>query len=225
MADQGRRNGKPVFRGQVVRTERLTPHMIRVVCGGEGLASFQHNGFTAVVTAHVDDIKRGRLDFPEFVRKHNPRVFIYDVSIPYVENWRALELLMKTDVMRSRRVVVTTTNKRALDQLLGGRVEPRRGLVEDHQAGVLQEDPGEGQQLRLARRQPTAPVAKLGVQSLGQGAVPAPQAQVAEHLQDALVGDRGVEQRQVVAHRGPEELHVLGDHADMLAQVVQGGVA
>ncbi|WP_277068575.1 siderophore-interacting protein [Saccharomonospora viridis] len=46
MADQGRRNGKPVFRGQVVRTERLTPHMIRVVCGGEGLASFQHNGFT-----------------------------------------------------------------------------------------------------------------------------------------------------------------------------------
>jgi DNA-binding NarL/FixJ family response regulator len=99
----------------VINSSEDTVDMLREV--------LQHNGFTAVVTAHVDDIKRGRLDFPEFVRKHNPRVFIYDVSIPYVENWRALELLMKTDVMRSRRVVVTTTNKRALDQLLGERTD------------------------------------------------------------------------------------------------------
>ena len=57
------------------------------------------------------------------MRQHNPQVFIYDVSLPYVENWRALELLMKTDFMRSRRVVVTTTNKRALDSLLGERTD------------------------------------------------------------------------------------------------------
>jgi CheY-like chemotaxis protein len=83
----------------------------------------QHHGFSAVVSAHVDQIKRGQLDFEQFVREHNPRVFIYDVSIPYVENWRALELLMKTDFMRARRVVVTTTNKRALDTLLGERTD------------------------------------------------------------------------------------------------------
>lgn len=85
--------------------------------------TLQHHGFSAVVTAHVDQIKRGQLDFVDFVRQHDPRVFIYDVSIPYVENWRALELLMKTDFMRSRRVVVTTTNKRALDSLLGERTD------------------------------------------------------------------------------------------------------
>lgn len=31
---------------RVLRTERLTPHMIRVVAGGSGLASFADNGFT-----------------------------------------------------------------------------------------------------------------------------------------------------------------------------------
>ncbi len=45
MAERGR-NDKPTIQARVVRTERLTPQMIRVVCGGEGLASFRHNGFT-----------------------------------------------------------------------------------------------------------------------------------------------------------------------------------
>jgi NADPH-dependent ferric siderophore reductase len=44
MAQRG--EGKPLIRARVVRTERLTPHMIRIVCGGEGLAAFRHNGFT-----------------------------------------------------------------------------------------------------------------------------------------------------------------------------------
>jgi CheY-like chemotaxis protein len=83
----------------------------------------QLHGFTSVVTAHIDDIKRGKTDFVEFVSHHNPQVFLYDVSIPYAENWRALELLMRTDLMRSRRVVITTTNKRALDLIVGQRTD------------------------------------------------------------------------------------------------------
>jgi DNA-binding NtrC family response regulator len=99
----------------VINSSQDTVDMLREI--------LQHHGFSSVVTAHIDEIKRGKLDFPAFVRQHDPRVFIYDVSIPYVENWRALELLMKTDLMHSRRVVVTTTNKRALDQLLGERTD------------------------------------------------------------------------------------------------------
>lgn len=95
----------------IINSSQDTVDMLREV--------LQQQGFTSIVTAHIDEIKRGKLDFVEFVRMHDPRVFVYDVSIPYVENWRALELLMKTDFMRSRRVVVTTTNKRALDSLLG----------------------------------------------------------------------------------------------------------
>ncbi|OLT43613.1 NADPH-dependent ferric siderophore reductase [Saccharomonospora sp. CUA-673] len=41
---QGR--SRPVMRAQVLRTERLTPHMIRIVCGGDGLASFRPNDCT-----------------------------------------------------------------------------------------------------------------------------------------------------------------------------------
>ena len=95
----------------IINSSQDTVDMLREV--------LQQQGFTSIVTAHIDEIKSGKLDFVEFVGTHNPRVFVYDVSIPYVENWRALELLMKTDFMRSRRVVVTTTNKRALDSLLG----------------------------------------------------------------------------------------------------------
>ncbi|WP_432933518.1 siderophore-interacting protein [Microbispora sp. CA-135349] len=40
------RRTPPVTTGVVVRTERLTPHMIRVVLGGEGLAGFGAGEFT-----------------------------------------------------------------------------------------------------------------------------------------------------------------------------------
>ncbi|MFC6404965.1 siderophore-interacting protein [Planobispora longispora] len=42
---EGRRPRK-VTRGEVLRTERLTPHMIRVVLGGEGLRDFTAGEFT-----------------------------------------------------------------------------------------------------------------------------------------------------------------------------------
>ncbi|GGS56727.1 siderophore-interacting protein [Planobispora rosea] len=42
---EGRRPRK-VTRGEVLRTERLTPHMIRVVLGGEGLRDFSAGEFT-----------------------------------------------------------------------------------------------------------------------------------------------------------------------------------
>ena len=78
-----------------------------------------HQGFSNVVTAHVQDIRDGATDFLAFAERHQPRVFIYDISIPYDRNWRFLQLLMTTDAMRGRPVVVTTTNKRALDDLVG----------------------------------------------------------------------------------------------------------
>jgi NADPH-dependent ferric siderophore reductase len=44
---------RPVTRLRVLRTERLTPHMVRIVAGGEGLASFTPNEFTdAYVKVH-----------------------------------------------------------------------------------------------------------------------------------------------------------------------------
>lgn len=46
MATEPVRKGRRLNRGTVLRTERLTPHMIRVVLGGAGLAQFRAGEFT-----------------------------------------------------------------------------------------------------------------------------------------------------------------------------------
>ncbi|GAA3886063.1 siderophore-interacting protein [Streptomyces sedi] len=46
MSDRPARQGSQTHRAQVVHKERLTPHMIRVVFGGDGLAGFATSGCT-----------------------------------------------------------------------------------------------------------------------------------------------------------------------------------
>ena len=82
-------------------------------------ACLQQNGFTALATAHISDIRNGRMDFLKFVEEHDPDVIVYDISIPYEENWRFLQLLMSSEAMNGRKVVLTTTNKRVLERLVG----------------------------------------------------------------------------------------------------------
>ena len=106
-------NKEPVI--AVVNSSEDTVEMLR--------ACLQQNGFSSVVTAHVTDIRKGTMDFLEFVEEHDPKVFIYDVAIPYEENWRFLQLLMSSEAMHGRKVVVTTTNKRVLEQLIGQKTD------------------------------------------------------------------------------------------------------
>jgi CheY-like chemotaxis protein len=81
--------------------------------------SLQHNGFTSIVTGHVTEIRSGELDFVKFLSEHDPKVVVYDISIPYDNNWTFLKLLLDSGHMRDRGVVVTTTNKRRLEELVG----------------------------------------------------------------------------------------------------------
>ena len=78
----------------------------------------QQAGMQAVV-AHLDDLKRGRLDMIQFVEEHKPDVIVYDVAPPYDTNWTFLRLMRSSKVMQGRAFVVTTTNKRALEELIG----------------------------------------------------------------------------------------------------------
>ena len=80
--------------------------------------SLQQAGFQAVM-AHIDDLKRGRLDMIQFVEEHKPDVIVYDVAPPYDTNWTFLRLMRNSKVMQGRAFVVTTTNKRALEELIG----------------------------------------------------------------------------------------------------------
>ncbi|NGO67326.1 SIP domain-containing protein [Streptomyces boncukensis] len=46
MADRPARTTPQLHRGEVVRTEQLTPHMVRIVLGGAGLADFSAGDYT-----------------------------------------------------------------------------------------------------------------------------------------------------------------------------------
>jgi CheY-like chemotaxis protein len=79
----------------VVNNNEDTVEMLR--------AMLQHRGFTSVVTGHVPDIKRGTLDIVRFVGTHDPQVFVWDIALPYDENWRFVHMLMGHEMMHGRR--------------------------------------------------------------------------------------------------------------------------
>jgi len=54
-----------------------------------------------------------------WVAEHNPEVVIFDLSPPYDENWHFFKTMRDADVMRGRGSVLTTTNKKRLDEVLG----------------------------------------------------------------------------------------------------------
>jgi CheY-like chemotaxis protein len=80
--------------------------------------ALQDAGYATVV-AHVDDLKRGRIDLVQFVEQHHLDCIVYDVAPPYDTNWTFLRLMRSSKVMQGRAFVVTTTNKKALDELIG----------------------------------------------------------------------------------------------------------
>jgi DNA-binding NtrC family response regulator len=77
------------------------------------------HGFARVVTGRVDDIRDGAPDFLAFVAEHCPAVFVYDIPIPYEEHWAFLRAMTAKELMKGRRILVTTTNKWALESMVG----------------------------------------------------------------------------------------------------------
>jgi CheY-like chemotaxis protein len=78
----------------------------------------QGEGFETVV-AYVPDLKRRTPDPHAFLTEHEPAVVLWDIAIPYVENWTFFEQVARSAAAQGRRFVLTTTNKRALEELVG----------------------------------------------------------------------------------------------------------
>ncbi len=78
----------------------------------------RQEGF-CTVTAFVTQFRRGELDLGDFLERHRPSVILYDIAIPYEENWRFFDEVQSTAAGRGHRFVLTTTNKAALEQLVG----------------------------------------------------------------------------------------------------------
>ena len=80
---------------------------------------FEQRGFL-VVGQSWPALDPLRADVAEaFLSQHRPDVVVFDVSLPYEENWQHFVTFRK--ILDGRRVplVLTTTNKRALSDLIG----------------------------------------------------------------------------------------------------------
>jgi DNA-binding response OmpR family regulator len=77
------------------------------------------SGIDCLTGCHFADLKKGNVDFGQFLSKHDPQVVIFDISPPYAENWRFFKTLRDAKSMEGRGLVLTTTNKDRLDEIVG----------------------------------------------------------------------------------------------------------
>ncbi|MDQ6739532.1 MAG: hypothetical protein M3021_03960 [Actinomycetota bacterium] len=76
-------------------------------------ADYQH------VAESVVNFRRGERPVDAFLERHNPHVLIWDIAFPYQENWAFFCQIRDSGVLRQRGVVLTTTNKQALELFIG----------------------------------------------------------------------------------------------------------
>ena len=80
--------------------------------------ALEQEGF-AVAWAHVSGVKSGETDLLTLVDQHAPDVIIYDIALPYEENWTFLRLLQSSEPLQNIPWVITTTHKQRLRELVG----------------------------------------------------------------------------------------------------------
>lgn len=94
----------------IVDTSEELADLFRLIVESEGCRT---------VVTYVPDLKRGQPDPETFLREYNPRVLLWDIAIPYQENWEFFRQTCQSEAGQGRGYVLTTTNKAALETLVG----------------------------------------------------------------------------------------------------------
>jgi CheY-like chemotaxis protein len=94
----------------IFNTSEDTTDLLRIV--------FENAGFV-VVTAFTNHLRDGKVDLEAFMRQHHPRVIVWDIAVPYEQNWRLYEHMRSAPACRGVSFVVTTTNVRYVQKLAG----------------------------------------------------------------------------------------------------------
>ena len=77
------------------------------------------SGAYEFIACRIETLKKGWVDFTEYLAEHNPHLVIFDISPPSEENWQFFQTLRAAPAMKGRRQVLVTTNKALLDAVLG----------------------------------------------------------------------------------------------------------
>jgi CheY-like chemotaxis protein len=78
----------------------------------------EDEGYT-VATEHIMNFREGQANLTQFLLNHRPDLLVYDVAPPYKENWNFLQLLRKIPEVAAISMVLTTVNKKALENFVG----------------------------------------------------------------------------------------------------------
>ena len=70
-------------------------------------------------TALLADMPQAQDEVGRFIHKHRPDIVIYDVGMPYSSSWDLLEVIRAAPAHQSQPFVITTPNKRKLEQAVG----------------------------------------------------------------------------------------------------------
>jgi len=76
-------------------------------------------GICCLTTCHFADLRKGIINFDEYLIRNDPAVVIFDISPPYLENWKFFKSMRDSEEMKARGIVLTTTNKMRLDEIVG----------------------------------------------------------------------------------------------------------
>src|SRR5262249_57943054 len=85
----------------VFNTSEDTTDLLRVV--------LEQAGFV-VVAVFTNLVRDGKVDFEAFVRQHAPEVVVYDIAVPYEQNWALFQHFRSRPMSAGVRFVLTTTN-------------------------------------------------------------------------------------------------------------------
>jgi CheY-like chemotaxis protein len=72
-----------------------------------------------VVSLLTHQIREGMVDAEAFLRQHDPSVVVYDIAPPYDANWHLFQHICRMEPMRTRPIVLTSTNSRRVEELAG----------------------------------------------------------------------------------------------------------
>lgn len=81
----------------------------------------ESNGFV-VVSGHIADLRRAKLDLQAFVAQNRPAAVVYDLVPPYDRQWAFLDHLRQVSPLREVPFVLTSTNA-SMARELAGRTE------------------------------------------------------------------------------------------------------
>ena len=94
----------------VMNTSKEVTDMLQNVLSDEGFE-------TSAIFTYI--FKNKNVGLEEYVEINNPDVVLYDIAIPYDENYKLFKDLSPILDKYQIPYVVTTTNKKALDQIVG----------------------------------------------------------------------------------------------------------